>query len=213
MLIVSALLPRAVADEWISEEYHCALTIPTQESWTAGTRQPLPNGEMIFHAASMSTNRGLMITFVPEMPSGDLNHPALIKRIADLLELQGWSGSSPTRMEWKGQTFLQFIAQRRDVVNGRQLGIMRAALRGKNLYVITAYGKGEADRAEDPEFMRVMESFRFVDHPNFMVDQSVGPSRQTYRLAMLGTASAVAFLLIGLGVTFLLWRRHDREAA
>ena len=32
LLIFTATLPRAVADEWISDEYRCALTIPTQES-------------------------------------------------------------------------------------------------------------------------------------------------------------------------------------
>lgn len=213
LLIFSAALPRAVADEWISDEYRCALTIPTQESWTAALRQQLPNGEVIFHAASMSTNQGLMVTYVPDMPSGDLNHPALVKRITELLESQGWKAEESSRIQWKGRTFIQFIAQRRDVVTGKLIGIARATMREKSLYVITAYGKGEADRANDADFMRVMETFRFVDQPTVIINHPEGPSAKVYRFAMLGAGAAAGMLLIGLGVMFLISRVRDEESA
>lgn len=207
------MLPSAIADEWISEEYHCALTIPTQESWIAGARQQLPVGEVIFTAASMTTNQGLMITYVPDLPSGDLNHPALIKRITEVLLSQGWSTDGSSRMEWKGKTFLQFIAQRRDIVAGKQIAIVRATMRDKSLYMITAYGKGEADRANDSDFMRVMETFRFVDQPIIVADHPEGPSAKVYRFAMLGATAAAGLLLVGLGVMWLLSRLSDEESA
>ena len=213
LLIFATTLPRAAADEWISDQYHCALTIPTQESWAAATRQQLPNGEVIFHAASMTTSQGLMLTYVPDMPSSDLNNPALVKRITELLESQGWSAENSTRMEWKGRPFLQFIAQRRDVVAGRLIGIARATMRERKLYVITAYGKGEADRADDSEFMRVMETFRFVDQPTAIVNHPAGPSAMTYRMAMLGAAGAAVMLLTALGVVLFLSRLPAEESA
>ena len=213
LLIFSATLPSAIADEWISDEYHCALTIPTQESWAAAIRQPLPSGEIIFHAASMTANQGLMVTYVPGMPSGDLNHPALVKRITDVLASQGWSAEDSTRIQWKGKTFIQFIAQRRDVVSGKLIGIVRATMRGKSLYVITAYGKGEADRANDANFMRVMETFRFVEQPSVIVDHPEGPSVKVYRVAMIGAAGAAGLLVIAFGVVFLLSRVRDEQSA
>ena len=213
LLIFPAVIPSAVADEWISDEYHCALTIPTQESWTASIRQPLPVGEIIFQAASMTTNHGLMVTYVPDMPSADLNHPALLKRIADVLASQGWSTDDSTRIEWKGKTFIQFIAHRRDVVSGKLIGISRATMRGKSLYIITAYGKGEADRANDPDFMRVMETFRFLEQPTVVINTSAGPSQKVYRFAMIGAAGAAGLLIVAFGVVFLLSRVGTEESA
>ena len=174
LLAFSALLPRAWADEWISEEYRCAMTIPTQESWTAAIRQPLPVGEVILHAISMTTSQGIMVTFVPEMPSGDLGNPALAKRILELIESQGWQTERVSPIDWMGRPALQLITQRRDVVAGKLSGIARATMRGRSLYVVTAYGKGETTRAEDPDFTRVMDTFRFVEQAAVVVDHPPG---------------------------------------
>ena len=210
LLIFAATLPRAAADEWISEQYRCALTIPTQESWTASIRQSLPFGEVIFHAASMVSSQGFMITFAPEMPSGDLKNPALVKRITELLESQGWIAGAPTQLVWKNRKFLQFVAQRRDSISGKLIGIVRAAVREKNLYVITAYGKGGADRAEDPDFMRVMETFRFVEKPTVIVDNPP-LSAEMYRIAAIGTAGAAAALFAAFGAGVLRARAGTEE--
>ena len=207
------MLPRASADEWISEEYRCALTIPTQESWTKAIRQALANGEVIFNAASMVSSQGIMITYVPDMPSSDIRNPAVVKRIKELLEAQGWGIELSSEIVWKKRPFLQFITQRRDVVAGKLLGISRVTMRGRNMYVITAYGKGEADRAEDPEFMRVMETFRFIEQPMVIVDHPEGPSEKTYRLAMLGSGAAAVLLLVAFGVTLFISRHGGEERA
>ncbi len=213
LLIFSAILPRAVAEEWISEQYRCALTLPTHESWVAATRQQLPVGEVVLNAASMTTSHGLMLTYVEEMPSSDLRNPSLVRRITELLESQGWSIESSAPLTWKDRPWLQFIAMRKDVVAGKQLGIVRATMRGKSLYVLTAYGKGEANRADDPEFMRVMETFRFVDHPVASVDHPVGPSVRAYRLAMFGAIGGAAMLIVAFAIVLLLqWRGAEDRA-
>lgn len=210
LLFLAAALPCATADEWISEQYRCALTIPTQESWTQALRQPLAAGEVIFHATSMVSSQGIMITFLPDMPSSDIRNPAVQKRITELLEAQGWKIETSSQIVWKKRPFVQFITQRRDVVAGKLVGVSRVTPRGRDLYVITAYGKGEADRAEDAEFMRVMETFRFIEQTMVIVDHPTGPPAKFYRLAMLGTGGALAVLLAALAV-ILFRSRHGTE--
>jgi hypothetical protein len=190
-----------VADEWISEEFRCALTIPTQESWTAALRQPLPSGEVIFHATSMVSSQGIMIAHVPDLPSTEIGNPVVVKRIQELLAGQGWAIQSASQFIWKNRPFVQLIAQRRDVVAGKLVGVSRATLQGRSLYVITAYGRGEADRAQDPEFMRVMETFRFIELSAAIVDHPTGPSATLYRVAMFGTGTAAALLLCAFVIT------------
>ncbi len=213
LLLAALALPGARADEWISEEYRCALTIPTQESWTAAMRQPLPSGEVIFHATSMVSSQGIMITHLADMPSTDIRNPAVLKRISELLEAQGWSIESSSQIVWKKRPFIQYITQRRDVVAGKLIGVVRVTPRGRSVFLITAYGKGEADRAEDPEFLRVMETFRFIDQSAAIVDHPEGPSAKLYRLAMLGSGGAAAMLIVAFAVTILLSRDGDGERA
>ena len=213
LLIFATPLPHASADEWISELYHCALTIPTQESWTHGMRQQLPVGEVVLNAASMTTSQGVLLTYVEEMPSGDLKNPVLAKRITEVLESQGWKTESSSPLTWQGRPCIQFIAQRKDVVAGKQLGVARAVMRGRSLYVITAYGKGEANRADDPEFMRVVETFRFVDQPLPLLTDSAKPPGIFFKIAMVGTAGAAAMLILAYAAMLLLSLRAAKERA
>ncbi len=210
LLSLAAGLPCATADEWISEQFRCALTIPTQESWTAALRQPLPSGEVIFHATSMVSSQGIMITHVPDLPSNDIRNPAVVKRIRELIEMQGWTIESSSQLIWKNLPFLQYITQRRDVVAGKLIGVTRVTPRARSLYLITAYGKGEADRAEDPDFMRVMETFRFIEQSAAIIDRPTGPSATSYRIAMFSAGSAAALLLCAFGVT-MFRTRHGTE--
>ena len=212
LLFLAITLPRATADEWISEQYHCALTIPTQESWTAALRQPLPSGEVIFHATSMVSSQGIMITYVPDMPSNDIGNPAVMKRLRELLEAQGWTIEASTQIVWKKHPCVQFITQRRDIVSGKLIGVSRVIPRGRTLHVITAYGKGEADRAEDANFMRVMETFRFVDQATVVVDHPT-PSARYYQIAKFGAGIAAALLLCAFAVTMFLTRNGAEDRA
>ncbi len=212
-LIFAATLPRAAADEWISEQYRCALTIPTQESWAAALRQPLPFGEVIFHAASMASNQGIQITYVPEMPSSDIRNPTVLKRISELLEAQGWTVESNSHLVWKNRPYLQYILQRRDAVAGKLIGVSRVTPRGRSLYVITAYGKGEADRAEDAAFMRVMETFRLIEQVAVSTDHPEGPPAKFYKAAMLGTGAAAALLVCAFAGVLFLTRRGEEDRA
>ncbi|MEO6786883.1 MAG: hypothetical protein ABI318_12190 [Chthoniobacteraceae bacterium] len=212
--LLAAWLPRAAADEWISEEYRCALTIPTHESWAAALKQQLPSGEMIFHAVSMTSSQGIAVTYAPDLPSSDIRNPVVLKRIRELLEAQGWAVETSSQLVWKGHPFVQFISQRRDVVAGKQVGVTRVTPRGPTtLYLITAYGKGEADRAADAEFMRVMETFRFIDQSAAIADHPDRPPAKFYRGAMIAASGAAVLLICAFaGVLFRVWRTAEDRA-
>ena len=212
LLLLALTLPHAWADEWVSEEYRCALTIPTQESWTAAIRQSLASGEVIFHATSMMSSQGMMITYVPDMPSSDIRNPAVVKRIRELIEAQGWSIESVSQIVWKDRPFIQYVTRRRDVVSGKLTGIVRVTPRGRSVYIITAYGKGDSDRADDPEFMRVMETFRFLEQSAAIVDHPEGPSAKLYGVAMFGSAGAAVLLLLAFAAIAFLSRHGEGRA-
>ena len=217
LLIFTATLPRATADEWISEEYRCALTIPTKESWKAEPPQSLPSGEVIFHASFMNSSQGIMITYMADLPSNDIRKPAVVKRVTDLLETQGWAIEISSQIERNKQPFIQFITRRRDAVAVKLIGVSRVTPRvtprGRSLYIITAYGKGEADRAEDADFMRVMETFRFIDQSAAITDHAERPSAIFYKTAMLGAGGAAALLFCAFGVVVFLTRQREEDRA
>ena len=212
-MVFTSILPQAAADEWISEQYRCALTIPTQESWKEERPQLLPSGEVIYNARSMVSSQGIVIAYVADMPSNDIRKPAVLRRITELLESQGWAVESSSQMMWKGKPFIQYITQRRDVVAGKLIGVSHVAPRGTSLYVITAYGRGEADRAEDPAFLRVMETFRFIEQGEGIADHPEGPSAELYRVAMSGAAGAAALLFAAFAATLFLTRRSGEDRA
>jgi hypothetical protein len=201
LFAAASLPPSALADDWISEKYLCALTIPTHESWTSGMRQELPAGEVVFHGVSMQSNEGIVVTFVPDMPSTNLRDPEVEKRVQEILVLQGWNLESGMEVTWKERQFLQFISRRRDALTGPMLGVSRATIRAGDLYILTAYGKGEANRAEDPKFMRIMNTFRFLDRPPRVIEQSTGAGHRLYKIGVVGSAAAAAFLIVAFAVT------------
>lgn len=211
LLFLSAMLQRSGADEWISEEHHCAVTIPSQESWIPKLRQDLPFGEIIYHSASMTSSEGIMITVVKDMPTSDIRNPAVVKRINELLESQGWSPDEPKRMEQFKRPFLQFTSFRRDALAGNLVGVTRATPRGPDtLYVVTAYGKGDASRAEEPAFMRVIETFRIVEVQTARTENREGPAPGLYRLAIICTLGAAALLICSYS-TVRFFARHGHH--
>jgi hypothetical protein len=210
LIFAAAALPRAVADEWISEEHLCALTIPTQESWTSGRRQALPTGEVIFHGISMHSDEGIMVTFAPDMPTTDLGDPGIQRRVQEFLLLEGWSIESGVQITWKARPFLQFITQRKDAASGVLLGVARATIRAGELFIVTAYGKGKADRVDDPNFMRVMNTFRFIERQAPVVDPATVARIRMYQFGLFGTATAAALLIVAFAVT-MFRSRHGTE--
>ena len=211
LLLAAAALHRAGADEWTSEQYHCALTIPTNESWTAGIRQPLPGGKVFFHAISMESGRGIVAAIVPELPSTDLRDPEVLKKVQEAIEAQGWTIDSGLEITWRDRQAAQLIARKKDKIAGNLIGVIRALVRAGDLYVVTAYGKGDASRAEDEDFMRVMNSFRFVERKERDGATTNEINVKFYHGGMIATLVAVVALVGAFAFTMYASREQATE--
>lgn len=206
----AAVLPSALADEWTSEKYLCALTIPTQESWTAGIRQQLPVGEVVFHGVSMQNSEGIMVTCVPDMPNTNLRDPEIERRIQEVLMVQGWHLESGVEVTWKDRPFLQFVSRRKDAVTGSVVGVSRATIRAGDMYIVTAYGRSQSNRAEDPRFLRIMNTFRFIERSQPVAEKTTGAQHRMHHIAVVGSAAAAGLLIVAFAVT-MFRSRHGFE--
>jgi hypothetical protein len=195
VLLGTGLAP-AVADDWISEEHRCALKLPDGESWLAGVRQAIPVGRVIFHSNAMQTNEGIMVTVIPDLPAREVAGPALIQRITETLTREGFTPEQPSQITWLDLPSFEFIARRRDSVFGLVLGVARATLRGTDLFIVMAYGKGEADKAKDPHFMRVLDTFRFVEGASSPQASRPGPGVGSYMAGAIACAVVAALLAV-----------------
>jgi len=209
---VAAWLPQAIADDWTSEKHLCALTIPTSESWTAGMKQQLPNGEMILHAVAMDTNEGIQVTFTPEMPTTELRDPEIEKKVQELLIVQGWTPVSGMEVKWQDRQFLQFVSRRKDAIHGPMIGLSRATIRKGDLYVVTAYARGDTNRVEDPKFMRIMDTFHLLESRTPVVAKDDRSERRMQKFAVLGSLGSAGLLVAAFAV--MMYRsRHGFEGA
>jgi hypothetical protein len=183
-----------MAVDWVSARHRCGLKLPEGESWLAGLRQRIPVGEIIFHSNAMRSGEGILVTVVPDLPARELAGPALIKRITETLASEGFTPEEPRQITWMNLPSFEVIARRRDSVFGLVLGVARATLRGTDLFIVMAYGKGEAERSADKYFTRVLDTFHFIDADRVLRNTQVGPSEGSYRAGSIICAVAAALL-------------------
>jgi hypothetical protein len=212
ILFFCAGLVPALAADWSSAEYRCALKIPEHESWIAGPRQALPVGRIIFHSNAVRTNEGIMVTVVPNLPARELAGPPLLKRITATLATQGFTTGEPAQITWMNLPSFEIVAKRRDTIFGIVLGVARATLRGTDLFIVMAYGKGEGDRARDPDFTRVLDTFRFTETVSTPQGIRPGPSAGSYKAAAIASAAAAGLLAV-LFFVMLFKTRATRDGA
>ena len=104
----------------------------------------------------------------------------------------------------------EYVARRNDSVFGLVLGVARATLRGTDLFIVMAYGKGEADKAKDKHFTRVLDTFHFVGADRMPKSTAPGPTAGSYRAGAVVCAAAAALLAVLFSVTLFISRvrRH-----
>lgn len=211
-LVTLGLLP-AIADDWISDRYKCALTFPQSESWLPGARQGIPNGEIVFHSNYAQNSEGIVVIVVPEPPTSDMGNEAFTRNIGEVLTSIGFAPESYTQFEWLGRPGGQFIARRKEAVFGSAVGIARATVFERNLYIVMAYGKGEADRADDKRFTRVLDTFRLVEKG--AAQTALGPDMtiRHYRIGAIASALAAGLLAALFCVVMFLTRPVSEEEA
>lgn len=206
------LLP-AAADEWVSEQYQCALTIPVSESWVPGRQQQLPVGEIIYHSNFAQNNESIIVIVVPNVPTSDMSSQAFVKNMGEVLTSIGFAPEIYTTRVWLERPSGQFIAWRKDAVFGSSVGVARATVRERNLYIVMAYGKGESDRAEDKRFTRVMDTFHFIEKsPAQAAVQSELPAAHYRNGAIACAAAAVLLAALFCAVMFVSARRMQESA-
>ena len=203
----------AIADEWISDRYKCAMTFPQTESWLPGSLQGIPNGEIVLHSNYAQNSGGILLIVVPEPPSSDMGNEAFTRNMGDVLMSIGFAPESYKQIQWTGRPGGQFIARRKEAVFGSAIGVARVAVFERNLYIVMAYGKGEADRAEDKRFTRVLDTFRFLDKA--ALPSTLGPDMtiRHYKIGAIATAGAAGLLATLFAIIMFLTRTVSEEEA
>lgn len=212
LLLLSFCAGTVVSAEWISPQHRCALKIPETESWIAARRPPIPVGEILFHSTAMRSNDGILVTVIPDLPARELTGDGLLRRITATLESEGFTPETPAAATWMHLPAFEVIARRRDSVFGTVLGVARAVRRGTDLFIVMAYGKGEADKSRDPYFTRILDTFRFVEPSALANTSRDGPSVGSYKVGAVACVSA-ALLLVTLFLLMVFKTRHVPDGA
>ncbi len=210
-VLLLCLLLTANAEEWRSEQYGCALMLPSNEPWQRGNSVPLPAGEVIYSASNMDSKQSVMVVYIPDLPTNDVRKPAMVERLKGTLASLGFTTTTAMPLERGGLIYMQFTARRTGEGQAKTVCVARATIRQNHAYVVLTFGRGDEDRVNDKDFMRVMETFHFVD-PAALSAADVPPAldplfkknRAAYRIC-LAVAGA---LVCAFGVMMLATRRH-----
>jgi hypothetical protein len=163
LLLLLALLLHARAEEWRSEEYGCVLMLPSNEPWQRGNLTRIPGGEMIFSASNMDDKQSVAVLRISDQPTNDIEKPAMLQRLKEMLAGMGLTVANATPMPWNGAPSMQFIARRTNDEQSRIICVARALLYDSQAYIVLVSGRGDENSATDKAFMRVLETFRFLD--------------------------------------------------
>jgi hypothetical protein len=198
-ILLSAFTVRA--EEWISDQFRCALNLPPDETWSRGNATPLRavSGDLIFSAELPETKQRVAVTATTKVLSNNLQSPAIIARVMECMQKEfGLNIGNYAPVEINGQTFLQVAGRRNEGGGATSFALARAALRENTLYIALTIGIGEEDRSNDKQFTRVLDTFRFIEAPEARPPQA-NPYFRFYQLglkACLSAAGAIAIAFI-----------------
>ena len=212
LILLLCLLLRAHADEWRSEEYGVALTTPSNEPWQRGSAAKIPAGDVVFFSTNMDSKQCVAIVRIPDLPTNDVQLPAMVARLKETLVSLGFTAVSASPLVWKESVFVQFIARRSSEVQAKTVCVARATIRENIAYLVLTYGRGSEDSLQDKDFTRVVDSFRFIDPGEFapadlspMLDPLFRKNRMTYRVCL---AVVGVLICIFTGMMLGTRRRH-----
>ena len=197
----------ARAGELSFDTYFCALTIPEGEEWQRGIPQRIEGGDTIFQAAHGDGKEFFAVCVLPNVPALDLSNEGLPSYVLRTLGTFGFQSTPPKLITGKDISFLQFIAKRPE--SAEAVCVARAALRNKTLYLLLMIGRGGPERAEDKHFMRIMDSFHFLDPDAAVAPLTANPLFNKYRLGAYACAGLVLLLaLLFAGVMYFTRRSY-----
>jgi hypothetical protein len=100
LLLILLLFAPAHAEQWVSDQFRCSLSLPEGESWSRGAPTRVPSGEMIYISSHPESKQAISVIVIPRIPSNDLGNPAVISRIMENLVGLGFAvtGHSPVKI-------------------------------------------------------------------------------------------------------------------
>jgi hypothetical protein len=207
LLVLLCLSTDSRADQWVSDQYRCVLTMPDGESWSRRSPQSLTTGEMLFSANYKPLEQNVGVIVVPNIPSGNLKNVGIISRIIDVVTSLGFAESSHTQITFNDEPYLEVIGRRDEGLGPRVVCVARATLRDDTIYIVFTSGNGGEERAKDKHFLRVLNTFQIVESTVKKSDPAKHPLFNYYRLAYKASwAGAVG--LIGLGLIVVIFSRR-----
>lgn len=186
----------------VLDTYECALSLPAGEGWQRGYAQKLPEGEMIFSATRPESRQVFAVSLLPDMPSTDITNPGIVARVLETLGALGYKPGTPAFIDWKGQKCVQIFARRDEAAARDFICVVRAVMRGRNIFVVMTVGRGDEDRVKDPLFMRVVESFRFLEAPAHTYSVYSSPFFSLYRISAY-TCGGAAVVLVAIFIVIM----------
>ena len=195
LLLAFLLTAHAHAEQWISDEFRCSLTLPEAESWTRGAPVRVPSGEMIYTSSHPESKQTVAVIVIPRIPSNVLNNPAVISRIMENLVGLGFAvtGHAPVKI---GETeFLEFIATRKESATIDLICLARATMRENTIYLALTFAPGGDEKVADKHFLRVIDTFTLADTTAALRNPSINPLFSHYRFTYIACAAGAAALL------------------
>jgi hypothetical protein len=204
-----ALATSLRADELAFETYSCAITMPEGEEWQRDIPHAIEGGTTIFNVARPQQREVFAICVLNNVPALDLANAGVPSVALRTLGSFGFQSTPPTRITHNDIPYLQFIAKRADLADG--ICVARAALREKTLYLLLMIGRGGPEKAEDQQFLRIMNTFRFLDPASAVPPLSANPLFKKYRLGAYVCAAIAGGLAVLTGIVLLATRRRHRH--
>jgi hypothetical protein len=195
LLLIILLLAPARAEQWISDEYRCSLTLPEGEVWVRGAPTRVPSGEMVYLSSHPETKQTVAVIVIPRIPSNVLNNPAVISRIMEDLVGLGFAvvGHAPVKI---GDTeVLEFLATRKESATIDLICVARAIMRENTIYLTMTAAPGGEEKAQDKHFLRVIDTFTLANTTAVLRNPMLDPLFPNYRFTYIACAAAVAGLL------------------
>ena len=195
LLIIFLLLAQADAEQWVSDEFRCSLTLPEGEAWNRGAPVRVPSGEMIYSASHPETKQTVAVIVIPRIPSNVLNNPAVVSRIMEDLLGLGFAvtGHAPVKI---GETeYLEFIATRRESAAVDLICVARATMRENTIYMALTFAPGGDEKVEDKNFLRVIDTFTLANTSAVLRNPTLDPLFPNYRFTYIACAAGAAGLL------------------
>jgi hypothetical protein len=210
-LLVFLLLARAGAEQWISDEFRCSLSLPEGEAWMRGAPTRVSSGEMIYTSSHPESKQTISVIVIPRIPSNDLGNPAVVSRIMENLVGLGYAVTGHAPVKIGEADFLEFIATKKESAAIEVAALARATMRENTIYLALTSAPGDEEKTQDKYFRRVIDTFSLANTTAQSRNPLLDPLFHNYRITYIACAVAVgALLFMSIFVVFFSRRRAHR---